>query len=263
MYRLLLDLTDPVVFFYLLTGLAIVLLWLRGRQAEGGGQTAIRKRRSFRALVLSFVILTLLFSPVVSHFAIGSLEWHYPPLSRRPKEAEAIVVLGGSIRPTDGARSRYEPTTDTLYRCLKAVELYRQGSPCPVVVCGGQLDPEGPAIATVMAGFLREQGISRQDLLIDDTSRNTFENAVEGSRLLAENGLGKVILVTDATHLYRAQKCFQKQGVDTIPCGCRYRALRLEPSVLSFLPSPSAAEGCQEVWHEWLGILWYRARGRI
>jgi uncharacterized SAM-binding protein YcdF (DUF218 family) len=154
---------------------------------------------------------------------------------------------------------------DTLHRCLHAARLYREGPACPILVSGGKVDPEseGPACARVMASFLRRLGVRRRDLVLEDRSRNTYENARESARLLEERGLRKVVLVTDAVDMYRAERCFRKQGVEVVPAPCHYRATRFRLDLFTFLPSPGAARGFQRAWHEWLGTAWYRLHGRI
>src|SRR5262249_14280878 len=137
--------------------------------------------------------------------------------------------------------------------------------PCPVLVSGGKVDAEepGPPCAHLMRDFLIQQGVRKADLIVEDTSRTTFENAVACRHLLEARGLKKVLLVTDALHMPRAAACFRKQGVDLVPGACRYLTANPEFSVFGFLPSPGAARNCQQAMHEWLGAAWYRLRGRL
>jgi uncharacterized SAM-binding protein YcdF (DUF218 family) len=114
-----------------------------------------------------------------------------------------------------------------------------------------------------MAKFLRKLGVKESDLLIENTSRTTYENATESKKLLDKLPCRKVILVTEGIHLHRAVLCFRKQGIEVAPSGCRYRATEFKPSVNVFLPSLSGIAGCQEAAHEWLGTAWYWACGRI
>ncbi len=251
MYRTLVDLTQPTVWLYLLLVLGLVKLW-RNRQGN---------RRLLWVLV-PFVLLSAACTPLVAYLTLGLLEWPYPPLQERP-EVDAIVVLSGYVRVLDEG-AQVELGEDTLYRCVRAAEVYHQGKPCPVVVSGGKVDPSapGPALAVPMRDFLLRLGVASSDLIVEDRSRNTYENAVESCRLLAERGLKRIVLVTDAAHLRRASGCFRKQGVAVVPCGCRYRARRLEWSIRTCLPDPAMAQGCQEAWHEWVGTAWYAAHLR-
>jgi uncharacterized SAM-binding protein YcdF (DUF218 family) len=255
MYRLLVDLAQPTVLLVLLTLVALANLW-RKRQ-EG--------RRRLLLVTIPFVFLALLCMPAASYLALGSLEWSYPPLAERPADVQAVVVLSGDIHPLNEEGTRVELGEDTLYRCLKAAEVYHQGKQCRVVVSGGKVDPAmpGPSLAEAMGNFLRGQGVAANDLIVEDRSQTTHENAVESCRLLNERGIHKIVLITDAAHLNRAAACFRKQGAEVVPCGCRYRALGIDWSLPAFLPNPAAARGVQDACHEWLGIAWYRLHGWV
>jgi uncharacterized SAM-binding protein YcdF (DUF218 family) len=255
MYRTVVDLCRPTLLLYLLVVLAVLNLW-RKRQES-------RRRLLFATIPL--LLLSVFCMPITTYFALGTLEWPYPPLDERPSQAQAIVVLSGDLRLPDDVRRKPELGEDTLYRCLKAVELYRQGKPCPVLVSGGPLDADipGSVLAEAMSDFLVQQGVRPQDILKETVSQTTYENAVESACLLQQRNIQKVVLVTDANSLYRAERCFRKQGIDVIPCGCRYLATKLEWSPWTFVPNPAAARGWEVVWHEWLGTAWYALRGRI
>jgi uncharacterized SAM-binding protein YcdF (DUF218 family) len=176
----------------------------------------------------------------------------------RPADAPVIVVLSGSLQPANAEGTRFQPGTDTLYRCLRAAEVYRT-SPCPVLVSGGKVHEgePGPALAVVMRDFLLTQGVRAEDVILEDVSRTTYENAVECARILREKGVHRVVLVTDAAHMRRAGGCFRKQSVDVVDCSCRYRATRRSLGLTDFLPEGSAVAGTEEAAHEWLGLAWY------
>ena len=254
MYYFFNQLLQPYPLLYLLTGWAIVRLWRRG---AGRGR--------LWAASLLFLTLAALSVPVVSYMAVGTLEWAYPPTSVRPPAAEAIIVLDAGVRPPNRLRSEPEMGPDTLYRCLHVAKLYRQGPAIPVLVSGGKVDPEapGPPAAEVMRDFLIQLGIPASDLTAETASRTTYENAVECRKWLAARGLRTVVLVTDAVDARRAGACFRKQGVEAIPSPSHYRATQLDYTLFDWLPSPSAARNMQRVFHEWVGILWYRLHGRI
>jgi uncharacterized SAM-binding protein YcdF (DUF218 family) len=252
MYYVLATLVRPLMLASLAVAVALVALWRRP------------SRRRLAVVTVAFLLLAVLSLPVTSYLALGSLEWSYPPLESRPDDAPAIVVLSGSMWPAAGDELRYDPGTDTLYRCLRAAELYH-AAPCPVLVSGGKVHATdaGPPVAEVMRNFLLTQGVRSEDVLVEDSSRTTYENAVGSARLLAERDIRRVVLVTDAVHLRRAVACFRKQGLDVVPCGCRYRALGRDGGPVDYLPDPSAAVGVDEAAHEWLGLALYWLTGRI
>jgi len=203
--------------------------------------------------------------PALAFVALGTLEWRYPPLAQRPADAQGIVILSAGLMPPAAWRPQAELDEDALLRCLYGAELYHQGPPCPVLVSGGKVDPEmrGPSHARAMADFLERLRVAPADLILEQGSRTTFENAVECGKQLDKCRLRKVLLVTDAVDMLRAELCFQKQGIEVIPAACHYRAVSFDASVLDFLPSPGAARHCQRVGHEWLGTAWYALRGRL
>ena len=255
MYRLLIYLLQPYTIAYVITGVAIVGLW-RKREATRGRLVL---------LTLGFAMLMVLNLPAMSHLALGSLEWSFPPLKRLPDDAGAIVVLSGSWDPPDSVRLEPQLGSDTLYRCLCAAEVYHRERPILVLVTGGPVDPgsSGPPIAQFMRDFLVKLGVDPSDLSVEANSRSTYENAVECRKLLERQGVRKILLVTEAWHMRRALLCFRKQGIEVVPAACHHFATDFDPSALNFLPSPGAADVFRDVWHEWLGLAWYRLFGRI
>jgi len=256
MYQVLVwNLLQPFTLLYLLSGFALMFLWRKRRET----------RARLRRITVPFVFLTVLCFPPVGYLALGSLEWQNPPLTQRPPDTQAIVVLASATYPADAVRPRPELDDGTVRRCLKALEMYRQGGPCPIVVSGGkvQADIPGPPCAELMRQFLLQLGVSDADLIVEDHSRSTYENATESRLLLDERQLHKIVLVTDACHMVRSAWCFRKQGLAVVPCGCHYRATQFSWRLADFLPNPSAALRGQQVCHEWLGCAWYWLWGRV
>jgi uncharacterized SAM-binding protein YcdF (DUF218 family) len=249
-------LLQPHIFLYLILVVALIALW-RTRPAI--------PRRRLLAVIVPFVLLSVLSIPAVGYLGFGSLEWPYPPLTDRPADVEAIVVLSGYVKPPDEVLPQAELAEDCTYRCLRALELYHQGPRCPILVSGGRVsaDTPGPTLAAAMRDFLVKLGVAAEDILLEDRSRNTYENAVYSAQILRQRGLTRVVMVTCANSLWRAELCFRKQGLAVMPCGCYYRATHLDFSVADFVPNPAAFGQLELVVHEWLGLAWYWLRGRI
>jgi uncharacterized SAM-binding protein YcdF (DUF218 family) len=263
MYHLAVELLQPFFLLYLVSGLLLLISWRKRGEVPTSAQPSPLRSRRRVLLALAFLALGLCCTPAAGYLALGTLEWPYPPLEQRPEDAQAIVVLAGYVHRAEGVRRRPELGEDTVYRCLRAAELYHQGPPYLILVSGNSVKEGGPAIAPLMRDFLVKLGVSASNVIVESQSRTTWENAVESHKLLEQRGIRKVILVTDAPHLFRAVRCFAKQGVEVVPCGCRYRASAFHGDLADFLPSPSGAQGVQTAWHEWLGSVWYWMRGRI
>ena len=246
-YAFLVDLLQPVVLLCLLAATVLIGLWRKSRETRG------RVVGAAAALLL----LAGLCTRAAAYLALGSLEWRYPPEQARPDAVGAIVVLSANMVPADQLLPAGELGDGTVLRCLHAARLYRQGPSCLVVASGG------PEVARLMRDFLIEQGVARPDLLMEEHSSSTYENALESGKLLRERGIVKIALVTEATHLLRAARCFSSQGFEVAPCGCHYRATHFSWSLCDFVPTPGQAAEVQRALHEWLGMAWYRLRGRI
>lgn len=255
MYQFVNAFVQPYTLLMLIASAALLRLW----------QKRTESRRRLLWLTIPFVLLLLMSTPVISDLIIGSLEWRFAPLTGLPKDTQALVVLSAGVFPADRFHPRPQLAGNTLDRCQHAAELYRQGGPCLVLVSGGILYPEKgtPPLAELMRDYLIELGVAPGDVVLEDRSTSTYENAVESSKLLKQRGIEQITLVTQANHMLRAAACFRRLGLQVIPAPCDFQANEFEWRMNRFLPSPSAARAVQEVWHEWLGIAWYRLHGRI
>jgi uncharacterized SAM-binding protein YcdF (DUF218 family) len=222
-----------------------------------------RKLDRRRLAVLSVLVLGLAAgsTPAAAYFAVGSLEWRYPYSPAPAPPGEVVVVLGGELSPPTAYYPEPQLGPSTTFRCLAAARLYHQGGPCTIVLSGGPI-PGHPdlTVADEMRDFMLTQGIPKGDLVVETQSRTTHENAREVRRLLRSAGARKIVLVTDAIHLLRAERCFAAQGFEVTPRGCRYRA-QMDWSIAAIIPSPKAAVAVAEAAHEWIGLLWYWIRG--
>jgi uncharacterized SAM-binding protein YcdF (DUF218 family) len=254
MYRFLVDLLQPHTLFVLWVCLALLYLWRRRNDP---------KRRLW-PLVVPLSTLAVLSSPAVAYLALRSLESYAPPLQERPADAGAIVVFSAGVYPPEGPRQHARMDEDSLERCLTAARLYHQ-RPCLVLVSGGRVeeDEPGPSYAAVLGDFLEQLGVRRSDLLLEEKSRTTYENAAESAELLAERHIDHVVLVVDAVDMHRAAGCLRKQGIAVTPAPCHFRATRFRYGLSAFVPGPGGAAGVERVWHEWLGTVWYWWHGRL
>jgi uncharacterized SAM-binding protein YcdF (DUF218 family) len=240
MYQLGKHLVAPHFLLLVLLGLLLIHLWYRRREARS---------RLLALTVIYLAFLVVSFPPVAS-LARSSLESQYPPLEQRPADAQAIVVLEGGVG-------------DSVLRCELAAKLYRQGSPCPVLVSSCP-DVGSHSYVQAMREHLLLMGVPAPDLIEDTSAQNTYENALRSQALLEPRGIRRIVLVTDAMHMPRSVACFRKQGFEVVPAGCDYeRAGDGSPTVIDLLPSAYALRRLEYASQEWLGLVWYRLRGRI
>ncbi len=111
---------------------------------------------------------------------------------------DAIVVLGCRVHSNGTA------STALRERTRRAVELWREGR-APVIVLTGGIGDNPPSEARAAADVARELGVPESALLLEDRSRSTEDNA----RFTYEKfGGHRILLVSDAYHVFRAERVF-------------------------------------------------------
>lgn len=168
--------------------------------------------------------------------------------------AGAVVVLGGGAY-FDG-RGLVWPKQQASLRALVGVSAAKRLN-LPILYSGGvpraDWPVEAPALARLYPGPV--------ETIVEDRSRNTYENAIQTKALLAERGIERIVLVTSATHSWRAEATFRTAGIDLadIVTVNPQRSLRAS----DWAPRPSGIEEWYDLFREGIGVVWYVARGWI
>ena len=166
--------------------------------------------------------------------------------------AEAIVLLGGGIGKND--KMVYPEMFDGADRVWHAARLWKAGK-APVVVVSGTNDLH----STVP--LLLDLGVRREAIVVDNESRNTYENSRFTERLLAQGGDAhhKVLLVTSAWHMPRASGNFSKTSFEVVPAACDFSAYNAFHGAKYFwdwiAPSADSMMRTNFLFKEWLGKL--------
>ena len=232
----------PICFLYLaVLGVAIV------RRHRRGGQVLV---------CLGLAGLVVLSLPVIAGSLIIALEQNLPVEPPANAMPEAIVVLGGDVARDTGAPFVI-PGYLTLDRLRTGAALHRRTG-LPILVTGGLVLPDRPAIARVMADSLRED-FQVPVKWIEDASVDTWENAALSAVILKQQGIRSVYVVTQGWHMRRAILAFRHAGliVTAVPTSIN-PPITLEPS--DFMPRASAWALSYYGLHEWIGCAWYSIR---
>jgi len=170
------------------------------------------------------------------------------------------IVLGG-FSGYDNKKDRIE-FNDCGDRLSYAIQLYKKGIIKKILISGGngQLINEGYLEADWSEKFLLEIGIPKEDILIENKSRNTYENAKYTSELLGDN-TENLLLITSAWHMKRANLCFQKFNLncDKFPTDYTMEDKEFDLGYL-FLPNSSSYEKWETLIKEWVGFVVYKIK---
>ncbi len=131
----------------------------------------------------------------------------------------AVLLIGKYLGPNDFAKCANEPSTehgcqaagaiiavsggDTAARTEAAIDLYKNGWAPKLVFSGAAEDTSGPSNAAVMRDIAISEGVPKENILIDENSQTTKQNAEQTATLLRKNTISSVILVTSAYHQRR------------------------------------------------------------
>jgi len=241
----------PLNLALLLLLIGTILLW-RGRGRIGGAFVTF-------ALI---VLLAASMPPVAA--ALGkSLERQYLPLSvQNAPSTDAILVLGGGIDiklPPRTDAELGEPADRVLY----AARLYRAGKAPVVVVTGGNVFAHDIESESEFAKrLLEEWGVKPDAIVVEGSSRNTYQNAVETAKIARRIGFERALLVTSAIHMPRAMATFRAAGINVVAAPTDFQVVQSRrPVILDWLPSAQALALTTRATKEYLGIMVYRWRG--
>jgi uncharacterized SAM-binding protein YcdF (DUF218 family) len=215
---------------------------------------ALGKFRSGKALMsLGLVGLFVFAMPVTSGWLTVALEQGLPLAPPPDNMPRAIIILGGEV-----SRSVEPPFTRpgrlTLDRLRAGAALHRLTG-LPILVTGGIVQRDRPAVAQVMADSLRTDFLTQTDW-VEDKSGTTWANAVLSAAMLKKQGIASVYVVSQAWHLRRAVIAFRKAGM-TVTAAPTMLDPPATPILLDFLPTASAWYASFFAVHEWVGCVWY------
>ena len=228
----------------LLGGLLALVLGIAGRD-----------RLAMLLGVLSLAWLWAWSLPVTSYAIRGHLENQHPAADASAlPSAGAIVVLGGGTAPLRYGAS-YPDLGPASDREWHGARLYLAGK-APLIVLSGGHDPQFAAesSAEAMQTFITALGVPRSDILLEEKSRNTTQNADFTADILARRGINRILLVTSALHMPRSVALFEAQGLEVIPAATDHEVTAL-PGWRNWLPDTEALDGSSRAIKEIVGHL--------
>lgn len=177
-----------------------------------------------RQRLLQWVLTGLgLFVTLIALFPLGAwllapLEDSYPPQTA-PEHVDGLIILGGFEDFAAQELSRQFAVGPAADRIFEGLALARRFPQAQVVLSGGSGDPRRPdyAGADVAYAHAIALGFAKDRFVIEETSRNTYENAVNTLAMVQIAEGDTWLLVTSAFHMRRAMGIFCAQGVRLVP----------------------------------------------
>ena len=187
----------------------------------------------------------------------------YPPHhAEELSTGDAIIVLGGGVRPVSGTLV-YPDLTNAADRIWHAARLYHAGKAPLIIASGGNVWPrhQRQSEADAMRLVLNAFGVPGDVIVTEGRSRNTRQNAAFTAKLAAERDVRRVLLVTSLLHMRRAEVAFRQVGIDVIPSAVDFfRPPFGAPWIFRILPNAHALSRNTTLIKEYLGRLIYRVK---
>lgn len=221
-------------------------------------------RKRARAVLL--IVMVCLYGLSIPYTADHLMQWlEVPRVSGEALQPryDAVIVLSGMLHVSLSREGRLE-FNGAVERILAGVTFIRKGIGDRLIISGGSgnLFDQRVSEARLLKDFAMQLGLTAEQILIEATSRNTYENALHSARLLRAHHYQRALLITSAFHVRRAAAAFHKQGIfpDTYPVDFRSGA-PITP--FSFVPSAECLHKTTSVIRELVGLIVYRIQGYI
>ncbi|MDQ6813780.1 MAG: YdcF family protein [Bacteroidota bacterium] len=182
------------------------------------GPGIVRKR-----LTVAVILLILFFG---NNFIYKTLviAWQPKPVTLdNGRSYEAGIVLGGSSSFDKYGQGYLNSASD---RFIETCVLYKTKKIRKIIISGGSNRQDQPKDADFQYQKMLQLGIPANDIIVEDSSTTTVENAAfTKSKIAGLHLQPPFVLITSAMHVPRAEKIFTKAGIQVIPFPCNYTVL--------------------------------------
>lgn len=184
-------------------------------------------------------------------------------ISLNPGPEQAIVILGGGRRSGAIEYPQYQDQNIEA-RAMEKVRYgvtLSQATHLPILLTGGA--PDATSSNELTEAELTQKILNNefqiQGRWLEKQSRTTEKNADFSAKILNQEGITHIYLITHFWHMPRASAVFEKHGLKVTPAPMGfYQKYQFHP--LDLYPSTAGIERVRLIWSETLGLIWYRIK---
>lgn len=219
-----------------------------------------KRKKWFRIIaVILFVVFT---NPWLFNTCVRA--WQPSPVDLpKGKTYSAAILLGGMMMSDRFGRGYFGPDAD---RFIQATKLYHSGFVQRIVLSGGSgsLLRKEPMEADQLRQQLLMQGVPDSVIITENSSRNTFENAIYSKKIVDSLRLAApYVVVTSSVHIPRAEAAFKKAGMDVIMYPAAYKQVDHQKTFDDYVvPSVGLLTNWNYFLKEVVGLTVYRWTGK-
>jgi uncharacterized SAM-binding protein YcdF (DUF218 family) len=165
-------------------------------------------------------------------------------------KADAIAVFAGGVGESGKAGQGYEE------RVKYAVDLYRQGYAGKIIFSSGY--SYAFKEADVMKALAVSLKVPESDIILEDTSANTYQNVVNTLRIMAERDFRSAIVISAPYNMRRVALVWKRNA-----SGKELIAEPVKNSLFFSDKNNVELKHIQAIMHEYIGLVYYKLKGYI
>lgn len=217
-----------------------------------------------RALTITTVVYALCAFGPVSGIVMRPLEDRFPRPPADMPAPDGIIVLGGAMDENVGEARHALVLDEAGSRMTEGASLARRYPDARLIFTGGSAELINSSITEAEAArrLFVALGVAPSRLVLEDQSRNTFENAAFTREVLKPRPDERFLLVTSGFHMPRAMGVFRRAGFNVIAWPADYTTAGRFGDYLRL--NQSASTGLRNIdrgTREWVGLVTYRVSG--
>lgn len=200
--------TEP----YFLVFLAVVIIALLRRKNK-------YKKLRIEIFVSVMVLIIFIGNGFLGKLTSGYLQksyLHTPEINTSTVQNPVIVVLGGGVVEINHIEKLH---TLSYSRMVIAYQLYHEfkknNQPCKILISGKGRGHKSEA--ELFSENFKKMGVADADIIKEDQSMNTYQNAKFSKDILSKMGTYNLYLVTSGFHMKRSVALFETFGLKPIP----------------------------------------------
>ena len=218
---------------------------------------AVVFKKRLLGLIALVIFLVASLPPVADRLWQGLEGGAVKASAQHAPTADAIVVLGGVTSLAPGPTGAQYEWGEAADRFWSGIELFRAKRAAKIVFASARL-PWTPDDLETEGQWLKSEalkaGVPASAILLTSEVQNTAQEAAAVAKIFPS---GRVLLVTSAFHMPRAQALFEKEGLRVTPFPVDFRASQNKPTAMDYIPSADALDKTTAGLREFLGRAYY------
>lgn len=218
-------------------------------------------------LIAAVVLLVILSTAWLPRWVLYNLQRQYPIVTKINPDIHWVVVLSGGQNIDESlAPPNFLLNSITINRLLEGVRIYNKLPAATLLLSGSayhvsmneaiflkhiKYDDTDAVHMSILAAWFK---IPSANMVIDLNAINTADEAVAVKKILDNEPF---YLVTSALHMPRSMTLFLKQGLHPVAAPSDYPFYWERKNFLAmFVPNPGNLAIANNVWHEYMGLIW-------